>query len=512
MRRGSVNLFLGSFLLAASCGKPAAPHVKNVDAGSPDNDGGDVTDDAGDWPDAGDIDGGNPATATVTFTKPGAQATSPVTFAVAVTGAIVEVQYVADGKTVIGHSTDAVSGFAMTVTFSQFGQRTITAIGLNDAGTELARADLVVTILEPPSLALLTPAATATNPVTLTAKAHGAIVKVTYIADGKWTLGSSSDASHNFAVTYSFSQLGARKLTAIGTDAQNLELARDERTVQVAAAAVAGKLGAWLWLISDTGLTHGELADKLVKLGVGRIYVKTAEGSHNCDWFPDACGHAITDAYHQRGLEVWGWSFSTLSNPSIQADALTQAATDGYDGYVLDIESNYDGQQQALRDLLSAFSDARTSAISKGLIANGWPIYSTSWGNPLDHNMHVEIMDQYVDAHMPQTYLEVWDITRSDSSGNPLSFGNNYMPYARKNVQRTYCEYRGAGAKKPIHQVVSDEYGKIYSSEIDEFITAGGPETSLWRIPGGGVSATRWNDWSKVNWVPTTYDADPTCP
>ena len=36
---------------------------------------------------------------------------------------------------------------------------------------------------------------------------------------------------------------------------------------------------------------------------------------------------------------------------------------------------------------------------------------------------------------------------------------------------------------------------------IDEFIAASGPETSLWRIPGGGVSFEIWEDWQAVNWA-----------
>ena len=36
---------------------------------------------------------------------------------------------------------------------------------------------------------------------------------------------------------------------------------------------------------------------------------------------------------------------------------------------------------------------------------------------------------------------------------------------------------------------------------IDEFIAASGPETSLWRIPGGDVSLEIWRDWQEVNWA-----------
>jgi len=36
---------------------------------------------------------------------------------------------------------------------------------------------------------------------------------------------------------------------------------------------------------------------------------------------------------------------------------------------------------------------------------------------------------------------------------------------------------------------------------INEFIAASGPETSLWRVPGGGVPIEVWEDWNKVDWT-----------
>lgn len=62
------------------------------------------------------------------FTSPTcAPCQNPVTFALAVTGPVVKVRYMADGTYELGTSTDAASGFALTYTFSQPGQRQITA-------------------------------------------------------------------------------------------------------------------------------------------------------------------------------------------------------------------------------------------------------------------------------------------------------------------------------------------------------------------------------------------------
>lgn len=37
-----------------------------------------------------------------------------------------------------------------------------------------------------------------------------------------------------------------------------------------------------------------------------------------------------------------------------------------------------------------------------------------------------------------------------------------------------------------------------------------GPETSIWRVPGGGTSTRIWDDWAQVDWAPTTFD-EPDC-
>jgi len=180
-----------------------------------------------------------------------------------------------------------------------------------------------------------------------------------------------------------------------------------------------------------------------------------------------------------------------------QAQALSLAAAAGYDGHALDLEIEFDAQQLTLRSLLQAFHDARSAAIDAGTIPAGWPLYATTWGNPADHDMHVEIIDEYVDAHLPQTYLEKW--------------GSYYVANAAQAVREGTCEYRALGAVKPVHHIVSHEDGVMTAAAFDAFFRASGPGTSLWRIPGGGVPLAFWDDWEAIDWGRTDFDTEPAC-
>lgn len=125
-------------------------------------------------------------------------------------------------------------------------------------------------------------------------------------------------------------------------------------------------------------------------------------------------------------------------------------------------------------------------------INNSWPVYVTTWGNPKDHNMHIEIIDKYVDGHMPQTYLEVW--------------GESYMNEPAKWVKIGTCEYRELGAKKPIHHIVSTEYNKITAEQINIFFKWSGKESSIWRVPGTETPLSIWNTWEDVNWDVSEFE------
>lgn len=247
------------------------------------------------------------------------------------------------------------------------------------------------------------------------------------------------------------------------------------------------KLGVWLWYLEGTGYTsHASLAKDLASIGVKRVYVKVADGGYNATKWPEVNDTNLVKTYKAAGLEVWAWAYNYPGNDAAQADALYYAAKAGYEGFVTDIEIEFDKKTTELHNIFKAFTKARQDAINKGYTTSNFKLYCTTWGNPKDHGMRVDIIDQYVDGHMPQTYLEVW--------------GTTYMNNAEYWVNAGTKEYKDMGCKKPIHHIVSAEHEKINSTQINNFIKASGAETSLWRVPGGGTSLNIWNTIKAVNW------------
>lgn len=252
-------------------------------------------------------------------------------------------------------------------------------------------------------------------------------------------------------------------------------------------SANGNSLGIWLWYLENTGYSsHSTLAKDIASLGIKRVYVKVADGGYNPSSWPEVNNKALVDAYKAYGLEVWAWAYNYPGNEVAQADALYYAAKTGYQGFVTDIEVEFDKKTTELHSFLGELTKARKQAVDHGYATTEFKIYCTTWGNPKDHGMRVDIIDQYVDAHMPQTYIEVW--------------GSNYMANADYWVNKGTAEYRSLECKKPVHHIVSAEHQLIQAWQINEFINASGPETSLWRIPGGDTSLNIWNTIEAVNW------------
>jgi hypothetical protein len=251
--------------------------------------------------------------------------------------------------------------------------------------------------------------------------------------------------------------------------------------------ALASRRGAWLWRIAQTGHGHAGLAARLAQLGVRRIFVKTADGaSMGCSSF-GSCDPGLPDLYRRHGIEPWAWSYNYPANPRGQAAALRWAARTGYDGMVLDLEAEFDGNAGALTGLMQAFHETREELIRTGQLRREFPLYVTTWGNPRSHRMRVDIIDRYADGHMPQVYIEHW---RGQALREPA--------WA---VARARDEYQALGAARPVHAIVSVETGRMSADKINVFLRAAGPESSVWRVPGGGVPRSFWNMWEDVTWT-----------
>lgn len=247
------------------------------------------------------------------------------------------------------------------------------------------------------------------------------------------------------------------------------------------------KLGVWMWYLEITGFeSHVELADSLSNMGIKRIYVKVADGSVNTDIWPELIDESLITAYHNAGMEVWAWSYNYPNNEAAQAEALYMAAETGYDGYVIDVEIQFDNKPIETESLFAAFYESRVQAISDQIVGEDFKIYCTTWGNPKDHLFAIDRIDPYVDGYMPQTYVEIW--------------GPSYLDNITFWIEEGNAEYTELGATKPIHHIAAMESGQMTGEQVNEFMLASGPETSIWRIPGGGTPLSIWDQWNVVDW------------
>ena len=247
------------------------------------------------------------------------------------------------------------------------------------------------------------------------------------------------------------------------------------------------KLGVWLWRFEQTGQqSHDNLARTIGSMGGKRIYVKVADGSYNPTSWPTIADQDLVAAYEKEKVEPWAWSYNYQGNVEAQARALYEAAKTGYHGFVVDIEIEFNGEDETLEALMQAFYAERERAIADGYASADFPFYVTTWGNPATHNFRIDIIDDYVDGFMPQTYVEEW--------------AGSHLSAIEACIQEGNAEYASLGATKPLHHIVSTAQEKLSAEEITDFFRIAGPETSLWRVPGGGVSTLIWDRWRDVDW------------
>ncbi len=246
------------------------------------------------------------------------------------------------------------------------------------------------------------------------------------------------------------------------------------------------KLGVWLWYLNLTEYeTHEALAQRLSDLGAKRIFIKVSDGSIDSSWWPEIVDKSVPKVYRDNGIEPWAWSFNYPGNFAKQAEALSVAMKTGYHGYVVDVESHFDGDFSNTNQLFSYFYNARQLGL-QNLGLDSFPMYCTTWGNAKDHDFYIETIDQYVDGFMPQVYVEQW----GGSILNDIPYWVNYY----KN------EYVEIGATKPVHPIVATQDDVLTADDLNDFILEAGAEASLWRIPGGGVPLQIWEDWEGVDW------------
>ena len=139
-----------------------------------------------------------------------------------------------------------------------------------------------------------------------------------------------------------------------------------------------------------------------------------------------------------------------------------------------------------LNAFFNAFSNAKNKLITDGFADENFKLYCTTWGNPKDHDFHIGIINPHVDGYLAQTYVEQWGPTFVDNLEYWIEEGDK--------------EYKMMGATKPVHHILAIEKNSVPANRVDAFFEKAGSESSIWRIPGGGVSGETWNTWSEVNW------------
>ncbi len=247
------------------------------------------------------------------------------------------------------------------------------------------------------------------------------------------------------------------------------------------------ELGVWLWRFEQTGqVSHTNLARTIASMGAKRIYVKVADGGFDPSSWSTILDGGLIKEYIDEGVSPWAWSYNYKGNVAAQSQALYFAAKTGYEGYVIDIEIEFNGEDETLEALMQAFYAERERAIADGFANEDFKLYVTTWGNPILHNYRIDIIDKYVDGYMPQTYIEEW--------------GGSHLNQIEACIQEGVEEYESLGATKPLHHILSTAQEILTAEEITRFLELSGPESSLWRVPGGGVPFLVWDRWRDVDW------------
>lgn len=259
----------------------------------------------------------------------------------------------------------------------------------------------------------------------------------------------------------------------------------------------SNKLGAWIWYIDEAGLVknnHQDMASYLHEMGVQRVFIKISDINYqwqqnkisfagnnvSCGVWQDACEPENLKLYKDLGIEVWAWTYNDSHSYEEQADMLQAAYQVGYDGYVLDIEVEFDGNSAELEKLMQAH---QLRIESLNIDRANFPIAVTTWGNPKDHDMDIALLDDYVDVFMPQTYVEKWGSAYVDDIAGAINIGD--------------CEYRELGASRPVWHIVSHEDGILDADSLSEFVTYAGPNASVWRVSNSNlmteIAAMDWH-------------------
>lgn len=138
---------------------------------------------------------------------------------VAVTDDIRRVVYKVGGK-VVGESSDKSNNFQIQHFFADYGRTMVEAIGYDRNGQEYAKTQVTFEVSESgDNFRIATPRGESayTRSVDFSVESSSPnVARVQYKIDGIHSIGTSSDAASGFAINYNFTDLGRRKVEALG--------------------------------------------------------------------------------------------------------------------------------------------------------------------------------------------------------------------------------------------------------------------------------------------------------
>lgn len=232
--------------------------------------------------------------------------------------------------------------------------------------------------------------------------------------------------------------------------------------------------GIWIWRFGTSAPSPAVAAQKASDLGVGFVLIKSGEDTST--WQTNFNPTIIAE-FTSRGIWVFGWNYVRPGNIAAKADAIAaQANLPGVKGMVLDVEIEWEGtgKEDEAIELCEAIR-AQTPGRMLGFSSFGWIAYHP--GIPW-----LEFDEHCGDMHLPQTYWDAWDISRTDG------------------YQKAIDGAQALGLTAPIWAVQDNYEGTPTSTELNTFFSVAGPFSSLWRWPNPGDTALS-EQLEQLDWV-----------
>lgn len=154
--------------------------------------------------------------------------------------------------------------------------------------------------------------------------------------------------------------------------------------------------GYFLWILDRiTGGDPVAMADRAVRYGLKWVAIKIANGY--ATFGSQSLNRAVTDAFHSRGIQVWGWHYVYGAYPEIEGNiAVAETNRFDLDGYIIDAEMEYKTPGRAVA--AKQYLDILRRGIKKPIGLTSYRFPHLHWDFPWTTFL------PRVDFNMPQVY------------------------------------------------------------------------------------------------------------